>query len=63
MHDTTYPSVLFSYFTIFFLMMGAVMICLLTIKQGYWGKKSEEPKYRMLEDDYSTDGAAAPRRP
>jgi len=51
MTDYTYPSVYFSY--LFFLLVagGAVYFFIHSLKDGYWGKDSEEPKYRMLEDE------------
>jgi len=67
MSDYTYPSVYFSYFLFVLLAGGACYFFFRSTKDGYWGKDSEEPKYRMLEDDNdrptSTTGAAAPRRP
>jgi NADH:ubiquinone oxidoreductase subunit 2 (subunit N) len=51
MTDYTYQSVLFAYL-LFVIFSGlAVFFFIRTIKAGYWGKDSEEPKYRMLEDD------------
>ena len=66
MNDTTYPSVYFAYFLFFLLAGGALFFFLRSIKDGYLGRNSEEPKYRMLKDDDSEDatahnGAAAPR--
>jgi cytochrome c oxidase cbb3-type subunit 2 len=51
MQDYTYQSVLFAYllFVIFFGL--AAYFFFRTMKAGYWGKESEAPKYRMLEDD------------
>lgn len=51
MGDYVYPSIFFSYFIFFLLMFGALYFCLRSIKQGYWGEKSEEAKYRMLKDE------------
>jgi len=66
MTDYTYPSVYFSYFFFALLAGGAVYFCVRSIKAGYWGRDSEEPKYRMLDDEIDHDsqptGAAAPRR-
>ena len=49
--DYTYPSVLLAY--LFFALCAAMALFFLvrTIKHGYWGKDSEEVKYRMLDDD------------
>jgi hypothetical protein len=67
MSDSTYPSVYFSYFLFFLMAAGAAYFCVRSIKDGYWGRDSEAPKYRMLEDDTKPDsqptGAGAPRRP
>jgi hypothetical protein len=35
------------------LLIGAIFFCFRSIKHGYWGKESEEAKYRMLEDEES----------
>jgi hypothetical protein len=49
--DYTYPSVFFSYL-FFAVMLGlAVFFFVRTIKDGYWGKDSEEAKHRMMEDE------------
>jgi len=68
MTDYTYPSVYFSYFLFFLLAAGAVFFFIRSLKDGYLGKDSEEPKYRMLKDETEDDetlptGAGAPRRP
>jgi hypothetical protein len=66
MTDYTYPSVYFSYFFFLLLVGVAVYFFVRSIKDGYWGRESEEPKYRMLQDetdhDAQTTGAAAPGR-
>lgn len=49
--DYTYPSVYFSYFLFFFFLAGALFFFFRSIRDGYLGKGSEEPKYRMLEDE------------
>ena len=51
MNDYSYPSIYFSYFLFFLLMGGAVYFMLRTLRQGYFGKGGEAPKYRMLSDD------------
>ncbi len=51
MSDYTYPSIFFAYFFFFLLVTGALFFFLRTIKQGYWGRHSEDPKYRMLHDE------------
>ena len=64
----TYPSVYFSYFLFVLLAGGAVFFFVRSLKDGYLGPNSEEPKYRMLKDDpddveTQPTGAGAPRRP
>lgn len=51
MNDYTYPSVYFAYFFFLIVACGAVYFFLRSRRDGYWGKDSEEVKYRMLEDD------------
>jgi hypothetical protein len=68
MTDYTYPSVYFAYLLFVVLAGGALYFFIRTIKDGYLGPNSEEPKYRMLEDDPQDDetqpsGADTPRRP
>ena len=66
MTDYTYPSIFFSYFLFFLLAVGAAYFFFRSLKDGYMGPNSEEPKYRMLQDetdhDAQTNGAAAPGR-
>jgi hypothetical protein len=65
MTDYTYPSVYFSYFLFFLLAGGSVYFFIRSLKDGYMGKDSEEPKYRMMKDDEDATlptGAGAPRR-
>jgi hypothetical protein len=68
MTDYTYPSIFFSYFLFFLLAVGAAYFFFRSLKDGYMGPNSEEPKYRMLKDDpdeteIESTGAHAPRRP
>ena len=51
MRDYSYPSVYFAYFYFALLLVGAIFFFVRSIKHGYWGEESEEPKYRMLDDD------------
>ena len=51
MHDYVYPSVFLCYLVFFLCLAGAVFFLLRSRKDGYWGKQSEDPKYRMLADD------------
>lgn len=50
MTDYTYPSVYFAYFFFFIVASLALYFCF-RYRDGYWGKDSEDVKYRMLEDD------------
>ena len=53
--DYTYPSVYFAYFFFFLVGAGALFFFFRTLRDGYWGKDSEEVKYRMLNDDENGD--------
>jgi len=55
MTDYTYPSVYFAYFFFFIVFSGAAFFFFKTYKQGYFGKDSEEAKYRMLDDEMGGD--------
>ncbi len=51
MTDYVYPSIFYSYFLFFLLAFGALFFFIRSWKHGYWGSRSEEAKFRMLEDD------------
>lgn len=51
MSDYSYPSIFLSYFLFLMLGGGALYFLIRSVRDGYWGQQSEEPKYRMLEDD------------
>lgn len=51
MSDYSYPSVFFSYFLFALFAGGAVFFFIRSLKDGYLGPNSEEPKYRMLHDE------------
>lgn len=55
MTDYVYPSIFFSYSLFFLFLAGAIFFLIRSRKDGYWGKDSEDPKYRMLADDDSRD--------
>ncbi len=59
MRDYGYPSVFFAYFFFALLVAGALFFLIRSVKDGYWSEKSEDAKYRMLEDEDPT----AKRRP
>lgn len=54
-HDYVYPSIFLAYFMFFLFVVGAAFFLVRSARHGYWGKSSEEPKYRMLADDDSID--------
>jgi len=62
MTDYSYQSVYFSYFLFFLLVAGAAFFFVRSLKDGYLGDDSEEPKHRMLEDDSEDDQPETPRR-
>ncbi|HXJ88397.1 MAG TPA: cbb3-type cytochrome oxidase assembly protein CcoS [Candidatus Binatia bacterium] len=51
MHDYVYPSIFLAYLMFFLCFAGALFFLVRSRKDGYWGKDSEDPKYRMLADD------------
>ncbi len=51
MTDYTYPSVYFAYLFFLLLAGGAAFFFFRSLRDGYLGRGSEEPKYRMLEDE------------
>lgn len=55
MHDYVYPSIFFAYFIFFLFVVGALFFLLRSRNDGYWGRESEDPKYRMLEDECAND--------
>jgi hypothetical protein len=53
--DYAYPSVFLSYLLFFLSTVVAVIFCVRSLKDGYWGPDAEEPKYRMLADEEAED--------
>ena len=51
MIDYVYPSIFFSYFLFFMFLAGGIFFFVRSFRDGYWGSKGEDPKYRMLEDE------------
>ena len=49
--DYTWPSIYLANLMFFIIFAGSAYFLFRSRKDGYWGKSSEEPKYRMLEDD------------
>ena len=62
MTDLTDPCMYFAYFLFVLVAGGAVFFFIRSLKDGYMGRNSEEPKYRMLEAEPPTNGVIAPRR-
>jgi len=60
MGDYVYPSVFFSYFLFFLFLVGGIYFFIRSFRDGYWGSKGEDPKYRMLEDDDLAEGEVRP---
>jgi len=53
MHDYVYPGVFLAYLLFFICLAGAIFFLVRSRHDGYWGSRSEDPKYRMLADDES----------
>jgi len=51
MHDYVYPSVFLAYLMFFLFVVGAAFFLIRSIPHGYWGERSEDAKYRMLNSD------------
>lgn len=62
MTDYTYPSVYFAYLLFFLLAGGAAFFFLRSLKDGYLGSESEEPKFRMLQDEPDDDDSSLSTR-
>jgi len=54
MHDYVYPSVFLAYFMFFLFVVGGVFFLVRSLRHGYWGEHSEDPKYRMFVDEEET---------
>ena len=54
--DYTYPSIFFSYFLFALFLAGGIFFFVRSLKHGYWGKHSEDAKYRMLADEETDHG-------
>lgn len=51
MKDYVYPSIFLAYLMFFLFVAGAIFFLFRSRHDGYFGEKSEDPKYRMLGDD------------
>jgi hypothetical protein len=49
-----YPSVFLAYFMFFLFVAGGIFFLVKSLRHGYWGEHSEDPKYRMFVDDEET---------
>jgi hypothetical protein len=58
MNDYTYPSVYFAYLFFALAALLALYFFLRSFRDGYWGPDSEQPKYRVLEDDEPFTGGS-----
>lgn len=56
MHDYTWPSIFLSYLLFALLVGGAAYFFFRSLKHGYLDGRSEEPKYRMLDDEEVSRG-------
>jgi len=50
-HDYVYPSIFLAYLMFLMFVIGALFFLLRSRHDGYWGKDSEDPKFRMLDDE------------
>lgn len=51
MQDYSYPSIFLSYLLFFICLAGAIFFFARSWSHGYLGKNSEDPKYRMMNDE------------
>ena len=49
--DYVYPSIFFSYFFFALMVILAVYFMVRSWRDGYFGPKGEEIKYRMMDDE------------
>jgi hypothetical protein len=55
MQDYVYPSIYLAYFMFFLFVAGALYFLIRSRHDGYWGERSEDPKYWMLADEEVLD--------
>jgi hypothetical protein len=55
-HDYVYPSIFLAYLMFFLFVVGAIFFLIRSRRDGYFGKDSEDPKYRMLDDETENVG-------
>ena len=56
MNDYTWPSVFFSYFFFTLSLALAVFFFVRSWRDGYWGKRSEDVKYAVFDDEATSRG-------
>ena len=49
--DYVYPSIFLSYLLFFLFLGGGIFFFVRSLRDGYWGKDSEDVKYIVLNDD------------
>jgi len=49
--DYVYPSIFFSYFLFFLFLAGGIFFFVRSFRDGYWGKRGEDVKYQMMQDE------------
>ena len=56
MQDYTYPSIYLSYLLFFLFLGGGIYFFIRSFRDGYWGARGEDVKYRMLQDEETDHG-------
>jgi hypothetical protein len=51
MNDYTWPSIYFSYFFFALCLALALFFFIRSFRDGYWGERAEEAKWRVFEDE------------
>jgi len=49
--DYVYPSIFLSYLLFFLFLAGGIFFFVRSLRDGYWGKNSEDVKYIVMNDD------------
>jgi len=49
--DYVYPSIFLSYLLFFLFLGGGIFFFVRSLRDGYWGKNSEDVKYIVMNDD------------
>jgi hypothetical protein len=56
--DYVYPSIFLSYLLFFLFLAGGIFFFVRSLRDGYWGKHSEDIKYIVLNDDERSEESA-----